>query len=151
MGLRFPYRSVQIGQPALTVGGSTFRLRPLADLSVSGPANTIIREAVFDTGADEIILPESYALLLGVDLSVAPSGTSSGVGSPPLNVLYAAVTLRLSDGQEFRQWSALVGFTPALRSRILFGIAHGLEYFTATFRGDLREVELEPNTAYPGT
>lgn len=149
--LRFPYRPVSIGQAALTLGGASIRLRPLIDISVSGPGNTIIREAVIDTGSDEVILPESFAALIGLDLSVAPTGISSGVGSPPLSVRYAPVILRLTDGLEFRTWTALVGFTPALRSRILLGIAHGLEYFTATFHGDRHEVELEINTSYPGT
>lgn len=150
MAMRFPFRRVPLGQPALTAGGALYRLRPIADLSISGPGGTIAREAVFDSGADEVVLPESYAPLIGLDLSQAPTGVAGGVGSAPLLVRYAQVTLRLSDGTEFREWLALVGFTAARRTRVLFGNAQGLEYFTATFIGDRHEAMLEVNGNYPG-
>lgn len=151
MALRFPYRRVPIGQPAVTAGGANFRMRPLGDLSVRGPSSAIVREALFDPGSDEIILPDSLAGLLGIDLTAAPTGTASGVGSQPLQIRYATVVLRLTDGIEFREWSALVGFTSVQRTRILFGIAHGLQYFRATFDGDGLVTELEVNRTYPGT
>jgi hypothetical protein len=59
--------------------------------------------------------------------------------------------LRLTDGVEFREWPALVGFSPALVSQVLFGLTGGLQFFTATFHGDRAEIELSVNPSYPGT
>jgi len=142
---------VRISRPAVTLGGAMQRYRPMVDLSVSNGPDTLIRPVVIDSGADDIVLPEAAGILLGIDLANAVVGTSQGVGSSPLAVRYAQVTLRLSDGNEFRTWDALVGFSPALRDRGLFGIAQGLQYFTATFDGDAEEVRLEVNRNYPGT
>src|SRR5262249_55514691 len=122
MALHFPYRRVGISQPAYTLGGARSRPRPVVNLAVLGPTR-----AVLDTGADEIVLLEADAVLLGIDLSQAPSNTVGGVGSPPFLVRYATVTLRLTDGVEFREWSASVGFTSARMNRVLFGYAGGLE------------------------
>lgn len=90
-------------------------------------------------------------MVLGLDLTNAPIGTSSGVGGMVFPVRFAQVELRLSDGLEFRTWPAVMGFTTAPMRRILLGIAHGLEFFTATFHGDRHEVELEVNASYPGS
>jgi predicted aspartyl protease len=151
MALRFPFRSVSIPQPAATLGGQLFRLRPLADLTVIGPAGTVVREALFDTGADEVVLREADAARLGINLTSAPMNTLGGVGSPPHVVRYARVRLRLTDGIESREWSALVGFTTLPLSRILFGQTGGLQFFTAVFHGDQSAVELTVNSLYPGT
>jgi len=151
MALIFPYRRVQLMRPGATVAGAMERYRPLVDLSVTGTLRTVARQVVIDPGADEIVLPERDAVHAGIDLSNAVVGTSQGVGSLPLSVRYATVFLRLSDGFEFRTWTAVVGFSPALRDRGLFGIAQGLQYFTATFDGKLESVSLEVNDLYPGT
>ncbi len=64
---------------------------------------------------------------------------------------YARITLHLTDGIEFREWPAVVAFTPARIPHGLLGFAGSLQYFTATFRGDVEEVELAVNALYPGT
>jgi hypothetical protein len=150
MALHFPYHRVAVSQPAFTLGGATSRPRPIVNLGILGPTGSVLREAVLDTGADEIVLVEADAALLGIDLSQAPSNTVGGVGSPPFLVRYATVKLRLSDGVEFREWSASVGFTSARMNRVLFGYAGGLEFFDAHFRGQQQVVELVTNSLYPG-
>ena len=64
---------------------------------------------------------------------------------------YAEVRLRISDGQEFREWPARVAFTTEPLKRVLLGFAGFLQFFTATFDGDREEVELTINAKYPGT
>ena len=64
---------------------------------------------------------------------------------------YAEVTLRLTDGREFREWRARVGFTATPLQRPPLGFAGCLQFFTASFFGDREEVELTVNGLYPGT
>jgi hypothetical protein len=60
------------------------------------------------------------------------------------------VTLRISDGIEFREWTATVGFVQTRLRHSLLGFAGFLQYFTATFHGDREEVELVVNSLYHG-
>ncbi|HXG09574.1 MAG TPA: hypothetical protein VNK04_07275 [Gemmataceae bacterium] len=151
MNLRFRYKLVRAGRLIPSLGGRTVRPRPLVDVTVIGPIGSRVRPALLDTAADDTILPESLAVLIGVDLSTAPTGsaTSPITGSIPLR--YAPVTLRLTDGREQREWPATVAFTPARLIHPLLGFAGCLQYFTATFMGDREEVELAVNALYPGT
>ena len=63
---------------------------------------------------------------------------------------YAIVKLRITDGISFLEWTASVGFVAGPGVRPLLGFAGFLQFFTATFRGDHEEVELEVNGLYPG-
>ncbi len=73
------------------------------------------------------------------------------MGALPVAVRYAAVELRLTDGQEFRRWPAWVAFTAAHLKHPLLGFAGCLQFFGAFFRGDREEVELAVNALYPGS
>lgn len=108
-------------------------------------------EALVDTGADDTVFPEVIAQSAGIDLAGAPSATMAGIASRPQVIRYAYVTLRLTDGAEFREWPSWVGFTSARLIRPIFGFAGFLQFFTATFHGDREEVELTVNPLYPGT
>jgi hypothetical protein len=127
------------------------RPRPIVVVNVAGPAAALARAALIDTGADDTVFPEAIAAVIGVDLTQAPVGEAAGVGSRPFPLRYAAVTLRLTDGNEFREWPATVGFTSAPLRRPLLGFAGFLRFFTATFHGDREELELAVNALYPGT
>jgi hypothetical protein len=120
-------------------------------VGLSGPASTVPRTALLDTGADDTVFHKSLAALLGLDLSNAPSGSGTvpGLGSFPLR--FADVTLRLTDGQEQREWPATIGFTPAKLVYPMLGFAGCLQFFRAVFDGDLEQVELTVNGLYPGT
>jgi hypothetical protein len=61
------------------------------------------------------------------------------------------VTLRLTDGIEFREWPARVGFTQIPLRRALLGFAGVLQFFYALFDGEMEQVELTINANYPGT
>jgi predicted aspartyl protease len=111
----------------------------------------VARQGLLDTGADDTVFPEALAATLGLDLSQAPVGGLTAAGGALFPVRYAQVTLRLTDGQEFREWPACVGFTSAPLRMSLLGFAGFLQFFTATFHGDLEKVELTINRLYPGT
>jgi hypothetical protein len=119
-------------------------------VSLIGPHDTVVREALLDTGADDTVFPESVAAKVGLDLTNAPTGEATGVGAGPSVLRYAQVRLRVTDGHEFREWPAWVGFTAARLKRPLLGFAGFLQFFTAVFRGKEQEVELEVNSLYPG-
>jgi len=151
MSLHFPYKLQSTNKPILGLGGRWVRPRPLVVISLLGSAATYVELAQLDTGADDSVFPDSAADLAGIDLSSAPAGEAAGPGSSPVPLRYAQVTLRLTDGNEQRQWPAWVGFTPAKLTRPLLGFAGFLQFFTATFHGDREEVELSVNSLYPGS
>jgi len=108
-------------------------------------------DALVDPGADDSVFPDSVANRLGIDLGNAPIGTGAGVGLAAVPLRFAEISLRMTDGQEKREWQAWVGFTSSNLRHPLLGFAGFLQYFTATFYGDREEVELTANSLYPGT
>jgi hypothetical protein len=150
MSLVFPYDLEQMSRPVIPLGGRTSRPRPLVNITMIGPAGALVRQAHIDTGADDTVFRESVALTLGIDLAATPVGSARGVGGTSWALRYALVILRLTDGHEYREWPAWVGFTPARLKRPLLGFAGFLQFFTAAFHGDREQVELTVNPLYPG-
>jgi predicted aspartyl protease len=148
--MKFKYRRIRIRRPAPALGGSLFRPRPLVTVTLLSTGGFDVQDALLDTGADDTVFPEKVANNLGLDLSNAPFGEASGTGSATIRLRFAPVQVRLTDGHEFREWPAVVGFSAHLKQPLL-GFAGFLQYFTATFRNDLEEVELIVNSTYPGT
>ncbi|SRR5579885_2302348 len=149
--MRFRYTPLRAKAPVVTLGGRQERPRPIAHVTLIGPTGSRAIDGGLDSHADDTVFPERYAVLTGVDLTNAPTGTAAGIGQAPVPVKYAQVTLRLTDGKEFREWIGRVGFTPVLTDYALLGFAGCLQFFTATFYGDHEEVELIVNGLYPGT
>lgn len=150
MSLHFAYKLFATPKPVVTLGGRWVRPRPMCHISVMGPAGSFIYLGHLDSGADDTVFPDAAAAGLGIDLSSAPTGEAAGVTSAPLPLRYAQVTLRLTDGVEYREWPAWVGFTPVRLARPLLGFAGFQQFFTSTFHGDREEVELSVNALYPG-
>jgi hypothetical protein len=115
-----------------------------------GTNRVYLAEALLDPGADDTVFPNDAAVQLGLDLSNAPLGEAVGVASAPVPIRYALVTLRLTDGREFCEWTAWVGFTAAPLRQPLLGFAGCLQFFDADFRGGREEVELVTNSLYLG-
>jgi hypothetical protein len=105
---------------------------------------------LLDSGADESLFPEFIAQSIGIDLnnSALESVNYARFGNIP--VRRSTTILRVSDGIEIREWNGLVAFTPARLIYPILGFAGCLQFFDATFRGALEEVELIPNSLYPG-
>jgi hypothetical protein len=110
-----------------------------------------VERSLLDTGSDDTVFPDPVAALIGVDLTRSPAIPVNRPGGQKIAIRFADLFLRLTDGKEFREWPATVGFTPAAMPYPLLGFAGCLQYFTATFRGDLEEVELTINALYSGT
>jgi hypothetical protein len=151
MTMRFSYKQLPAKAPVPSLGGRTVRPRPLLWVTLLTPAAVRLRHCLLDTGSDDTVFPESVAAQLGIDLTNAPIGEASGMGLATATIRYAEVQLRVSDGREFHEWTATVGFTSTPLKQPLLGYAGFLRYFTATFHGDLEEVELAVNSEYPGT
>jgi hypothetical protein len=149
--MRFHYRPHRLSQPVLSLGGRLIRPRPLIQVAVLGPSGLAIERALLDTGADDTVFRETIALQIGLDLSNAPQGTASGAGQGAAVYRCAQVLLRMSDGTEHREWPAWVGFTAAPFRQALLGFAGCLQFFRATFDGELEQVDLTVNRLYPGT
>jgi hypothetical protein len=149
--MRFRYKPVRTIAPVVSLSGRQARPRPIIPITLVGPIGSKLTDGHLDSHSDDTVFPEQYAVQTGIDLTNAPQGTCAGVGQTPVPVKYAQVTLRMTDGKEFREWTGWVGFTPVLSNYALLGFAGCLQYFTATFFGDLEEVELIVNSLYPGT
>src|SRR5262249_48786964 len=93
MSLWFRYRQVRVRQPVVPLGGRWVRPRPLVRVTLIGPADTYIEEAILDTAADDTVFPDMAAVKIGLDLSNAPTGEVSGVGLVAATVRYAEAVL----------------------------------------------------------
>jgi hypothetical protein len=151
MTLRFRFTHVIMNLPVLPLGGRFVRPRPLIPIALVGPSGSKLLDAIADTAADDTVFAEASAAQIGVDLSNAPTGTAIGVGGNPVAVRYAEILLRLTDGQELREWTGWVGFTQAKFRYPMLGFAGCLRFFDTLIRGAAEEVELTVNSLYPGT
>jgi hypothetical protein len=147
--MRFAYSRFPSTQFVHPLGG-WWRDYPMCDMSVGWNGVFIAHSIVFDTGSDDSIFPIALAQQLGIDLSNAPTGQAQGVGGGTVTFHYAQVLLRLSDGTEHAEWSALVGFAPIHMRRGLLGRTGFHQFFDVTYRGEAREVVLTPNGSLGG-
>ncbi len=151
MTLRFRYRRYGRSQPVVSLKGRKERPRPVVAVALVGPKGQVAKDAMVDPAADDTVFPAKLATAVGVDLARAPRGEATGVGKKKVRLRFAEVTLRLTDGKEFREWRGWVGFTATRLDHPLLGFSGCLEYFSATFHGDSEELELTVNSRYPGT
>lgn len=148
--MKFPFWQVRFQQPSFSLNGRIERPRPILTVSLIGPKATALEDARVDSGSDDTLFPDDLALRIGLDLSAAPTEVHRSQGSGRLIVRFAEIQFRLTDGIEFREWPAKVGFVAGLRKSVL-GFGGFLQFFTTTLRGDDETVELEVNRLYPGT
>lgn len=147
--MKFPFWQIQFQRPSYSLHGRTTRPKPILTVSLVGPVSTVVEDARIDSGSDDTLFPEDLAVKVGVDLSHAPIEVHQSQSSGRLIVRFAEIKLRLTDGIEFREWPAKVGFVAGLRKSVL-GFGSFLQFFTTTLRGDDEIVELEVNRLYPG-
>jgi hypothetical protein len=140
-----------MNRPVLPLRGRFVRPRPLIPITLVGPSGSKLLDAIADTAADDTIFDVQTAALIGVDLSNALTGMGFGVGGTTASVRYAEIDLRLTDGQELREWKAWVGFTQAKFKYPMLGFAGCLQFFDILLRGALEEVEFTANSLYPGS
>jgi hypothetical protein len=151
MSLVFPYKLVPTQKPVFSLDGRMARPRPVVTITLIGPSGVYVRSGLVDPGSDDTVFGEDAAKIIGVDLSHAPSGIAAGVGTGIAPLRYAKAVLRLTDGSEFREWPAWVGFTPLVLRQPLLGFAGFLQFFTAIFDGAAEELTLSVNSLYLGS
>ena len=148
----FPLHAYRVKNPVPSLGGGTIRYKPIIPITIIGPSGQLAREALSDSGSDDVVFPLDYAAHIGVDLSTALQGHAGGVGSTqPVAILFAPVILLLSDQTETCRWRAVVGFTQARLRLPLFGIAGGLEHFLTTLDVFNQQLILLPQPTLPAT
>jgi hypothetical protein len=149
--VRLPYMPIPAKKPVPSLGGALVRYRPVVAVRLTGPAGSKIRDGLLDSGADDTVFPEALAGELGIDLAHAEERLMSLAGRPkPVRILYAAVGLRIADGVEAYEWTAVVGFVRGKLHYNLLGQAGCLQFFNADFRGEAREVILSANGSFSG-
>jgi len=90
------------------------------------------------------------ATYLGVDLTNAPEGEARSVGGAAIRFSYGPATLRVADGSEACEWTAMDGLITAPLPWAIFGHAGFLEFFDTRLLGGRREALLEPNASFQG-
>jgi hypothetical protein len=126
------------------------RYRPIIPVRVFGPLGSRLVDGCVDCGSDDTIFPLLLARKLGIDLTGAPHGEACPVGGTIVPYVYAAVTLRVSDGVGTCEWNATVGFVDLPLRWALLGHAGFLNFFDTDLRGARREVFITPNPLFPG-
>lgn len=150
MAMCFSYWQGRSSDPVASLNGRMTRPRPMVTVTLIGLTGSEPVDVLIDTGADDSTFRERVAHRIGIDLTNAPVRFLTGIGPSGYRVRYAQVLLRLTDGVEFREWPAWVGFTDAPLPIAALGFAGCLQFFTTTFHGDREEVELAVNALYPG-
>jgi len=150
--MRFLYRPIVSAPP--DGGDYLLILRPEIPLTVIGPASSGSFAALVDTGSDNTILPKSIAEPLGIPLRVASGSSASAFGGQRLSLLDGEATLQLeADGKVIRWPSELLFFDfPNIEDEtVILGHAGFLDYFTATFDGEMGVLDLVANDDLPAT
>jgi hypothetical protein len=149
--MRYLYKQFNAPFPIIGLGGRLHFPRPIIPVTIVGAqGGASLVDALVDSGSDETLFDERDAHRAGIDLTNAPIRPFGGIVLGGHSARFAQVTLRLSDGIEYHEWTAWVGFGAGLRRSVL-GFCGVMQFFTTTFFGDDEAVELTVNRLYPGT
>lgn len=152
MEFRFPYVSTPTSRPVVSLGGRVVRPRPLIPVVVINPQTGTWRRyrGLLDNGADDTVFHEDDAQLLGIDLTHAATSQAQGTTGRPVMLRYAEVFLQIANTYgDVLEWRATVAFAKKKGRHPLLGFAGCLQFFNATFFGELEECELIPNALLP--
>ncbi|MFN0054416.1 MAG: aspartyl protease family protein [Planctomycetales bacterium] len=137
-------------------GTNDFRLilRPIITVRIVGPKADARWDALVDSGADETLFPLSIAEALGIDLDPQMTSEASGITGDRLKIQYGDAELRIESDEEFIVWKTPVGFVDfgsASDGVVILGHGGCLDFFTATFDGEIGELERIPNSLLPSS
>jgi hypothetical protein len=133
--------------------GLAFVYRPVIPVRVIGPLGAKDLIALVDTGSDDTLLPRSVGDAVGAMIDDNQKSNVTGFGAQRVPVAPGDVELELSDGQDAYRWPATVSFVSFADPNdeiAVLGHAGFLEFFTATFDGGARTLELVANARFPG-
>ncbi len=147
--MRFPYERYYVRSSKQ----QRFEIyRPVIYARIHAPDRVVDLRCLVDTGADFTLFPRSIADKFVIPVDDSASQPIFGIGGTPLRAAPADTELELTDGVESYRWntSALfVSFPRPADQQTIFGHKGFLEYFTASFDGERRELELIPNNTLP--
>jgi len=126
------------------------RFRPLIPLRVAGPNGRLIDlEALVDTGADEVLLPDTLLPAFGFASGSGITRGTSGIGGRT-TVVFHPIRLEIRANPNDRiAWHATVGFAKLSLHVAMFGLAGGLEFFHTTLNVIDRQLGLFPHPTIP--
>ncbi len=122
--------------------------RPVVPVTVVGPRGAESMRGILDTGSDQTIFPAALARRLGIELREAPPAGMATASGEAMALSLGAATLRLRFENETPEWSGVFlfhEFADRDAEMAILGHAGFLDYFTATFNGELGNVTLVPN------
>ena len=148
--MKWNYRRIEVDRSRICPSGIVYR--PMATMRIRGSVGSAYLRALIDTGADHTLLPFSAAEHIGAELFLDEQDAARGVSGHEIAIIPGRVELELLGESESLRWIAVIGFakfaTPEDECSI-FGHAGCLEYFSATFDGVTRSVELMPRVTLP--
>jgi hypothetical protein len=125
--------------------------RPEVQVILMGSSDAIQCQALVDTGSDNTIFPRSLCEELGIAIS-AETAPAKGFGGQDLPLRAGTVRLALECEQDTCHWIAPVmffDFADPEDETVVLGHAGFLDYFTATFDGQQKQLRLVPNDHLP--
>jgi hypothetical protein len=101
-----------------------------------------------DTGADNTILPESIADVLGIPLQKCKGPSATAFGGQEIALSFADIELELVHPDRSFRWETRVFFVSggSDKEAIILGHQGFLDYFIATFDADQCAVDLQPSS-----
>lgn len=129
------------------------RLRPIVTLCFLDQSNNVHKlKGLLDSGADDTLLPLSWADKLGARFIEDPDAKATARGAdvkgPKFEYGYAEVTMCLYDQDEAFIWPGVVGFSEIRDETALFGLSGVLEYFDVVFRSGFIGIEIHPGRIF---
>ncbi len=134
-------------------GATSHLYRPAIPVDLAGPHGEVDFYGLVDTGSDDTLIPRFLVRELGVTIDDSNRTKVRGIADEIVSIATAEMELRISDGFEFVSWQTKVGVIGEDDDEsdfVILGHAGCLEFFTATFDGDRRALELFPNAQFPG-
>lgn len=142
--MKFPYGQYDV-EPTPSQPGVTVVYRPVIPVRLIGVSAAAVFYGLLDSGADETLIPQEVANLVGAERVSDQTGMIlSASGEMP--VTYGAVTIEFGLGPERYRWRATVGIVDQPWKEALLGHIGFLRYFDVTFLGGHRESQLTRNT-----
>lgn len=142
----FPYWPIlsvspETGEPQVIV-------RPMLKVHVYGSRQDGEYFGLVDTGADNTILPSSFATKLGIETSPCEGPAPTAYGGANIPVRFGDVEFEVSDSEDSYRWVGRVLVYEIAgdgEELIVFGYQGFLEEFLASFDSETETLELIPN------
>jgi hypothetical protein len=126
--------------------------RPRVPVRVYGPNGMARYIAIVDTGSDRSLFPDSVANDVGISLDYVAFERVTSYGGKTLHAKIVNATIELTGGIDAIRWDAQIGFVTfddPDDEVLILGHVGCLDFFTATFDGKSKWLELNPNDSLP--